>query len=112
MRGLQDKLPSDHPWADVDPSDLDTAAVKAIEPQVLAAAEQEAEQPSYDNLPRDDSMIARTRTDPMTNARVTNWYGRKSFIADMTRPGRKVVRICDPATMSVLSGRPFSRPPT
>jgi hypothetical protein len=43
---------------------------------------------------------------------VTNWFGRKSFISDFTRPGRKVIRICEPATMSVIWGRPFSRPPT
>ena len=112
MKGLQDKLSSSHPFADVDPNDLNTAAIKAIEPQIIEAAEQEAAQPSPENLPRDDSMIARTRTDPMTNARVTNWYGRESFIKSMSRPARKVLRLIDPNDGRVLWGRPWSLPPT
>jgi hypothetical protein len=57
-------------------------------------------------------MIARTRTDPMTNARVTNWYGRESFIKSMSRPARKVLRLIDPNDGRVLWGRPWSLPPT
>jgi hypothetical protein len=110
MRGLQDKLPSDHPWAGVDPDELDKSAIGPVEQQVIDAAQQEAESPSPELLPRDDSLIARTRTDPQSGGRVTTFYGRRSFIADMGRPGRKVVRICDPDTQRVLWGRPFSTP--
>jgi hypothetical protein len=110
MRGLQDKLPSDHPWAGVDPGQLDKSAIGPVEQQVIDAAQQEAESPSPELLPKDDSMIARTRTDPQSGGRITTFYGRRSFIADMGRPGRKVVRICDPDTQRVLWGRPFSTP--
>jgi hypothetical protein len=110
MRGLQDKLPSDHPWAGVDPDELDKTAIGPVEQQVIEAAGQEAENPSPELLPKDDSMIARTRTDPQSGGRIITWYGRKSFIHEMGRPARKVVRICDPDTQRVLWGRPFSTP--
>jgi hypothetical protein len=108
---LIDRLPSDHPWAGVDPNDLSTDAVKPIEQEVLQAAGREAEAPSQENLPRDDSMIERVRTDPESGSRTVSFYGRKSFIADLSRPARRVRRICNPDTMQVLWGQPFSRLP-
>jgi hypothetical protein len=112
LGGLRDKLSPNHPFANVDFDDLDTPAIKAIEPQILESAGQEAEQPSPENLPKDDSMIERTRLDPMSGGRATHFFGRTSFIKGFTRPGRKVLRICNPDSMSVLWGQPFSRPPT
>jgi hypothetical protein len=111
MRGLQDKLPASNQWANVDPDDLDKSAIGPIEAQVLEAAEAEGKNPSPENLPRDDSMIARVRTDPMSGARMTHFYGRESFIKSLSRPGRRVVRITNPDTMQVLWGAPFSRLP-
>jgi hypothetical protein len=38
-----------------------------------------------------------------------DWYGTESFIKNMTRPGRRVLRLIDPKTQTVLLGKPFSR---
>ena len=69
----------------------------------------EGEQPSFDNLPRDGSLIARTRIDAATGEKATHFYGRRSFIADLSRPAQRVLRVVDPVTRSVLHGAPFSR---
>jgi hypothetical protein len=59
-------------------------------------------------LPTDGAMVARTRTDADTGGKVTEWFGKESFIKDFTRPGRKVVRLIDPASGRVLLGAAFS----
>jgi hypothetical protein len=39
--------------------------------------------------------------------KVTEFYGTRSFIADMGRPGRQVERIVDRRTGNVIFGKPF-----
>jgi hypothetical protein len=111
LGGVRDKLSPSHPFANVDFDDLDTPAIKAIEPQILEAAEREAQNPSPENLPADGSLVQRDSVGPM-GSRTTTFFGRRSFIADMGRPGRKVLRIIDPNDGRVLWGRPWSLPPT
>jgi hypothetical protein len=41
--------------------------------------------------------------------KVTEWYGTRSFISDMSTPGRRVLRLMNPKTGDVLIGQPFSR---
>ena len=50
-------------------------------------------------------MISRQRADD-TGSKVTEWFGRRSFIADMGQPGRKVAAIVDRRTNQVIWGRP------
>jgi hypothetical protein len=49
-----------------------------------------------------------TRADADTGSRVTEWFGKRSFIADMGRLGRRVLRLSDPRSGRVLLGEPFS----
>jgi hypothetical protein len=44
-----------------------------------------------------------------TGTKFNEFYGRRSFIADMGRPGQRVLRICNPKTGDVLLGQPFSK---
>jgi hypothetical protein len=53
-------------------------------------------------------MISRQRADD-AGVKLTEWHGRRSFIADMNQPGRKVARIVSPKTGDVLLGRAFDR---
>ena len=80
-----------------------------FEEMLIAAAKVEGERPSIDNLPTDGAMVARTRTDADTGAKVTEFYGKESFIKSMGREGRRVLRLVDPASGRVLLGAPFSR---
>ena len=107
---LQCKLPSDHSLADIRSDDLRAltkAAFEIFERQMLDAAKQEGERPSASNLPADGSLISRTRVDPDTGEKHIDWYGARSFIADMSRGGRRVLRFLNPRDGSVLMGPPF-----
>jgi hypothetical protein len=77
-----------------------------IERLVIEAAQQEGEKPSFENLP-DTGMVMRTRTDANTSTKFNEFYGKRSFIADMGRPGRKVERIVDRRTGNAIWGRPL-----
>ena len=106
---LARKLPEGHEWASTRADDLPLGGVMDnIEKMVLEAAKAEGERPSQENLPTDGAMVARTRTDADTGGKVTEWFGKESFIKDFTRPGRKVVRLIDPASGRVLLGAAFS----
>jgi hypothetical protein len=81
-------------------------AYGTIERLVIEAAQQEGEKPSFENLP-DTGMVMRTRTDANTGTKFNEFYGKRSFIADMWRPGRKVERIVDRRTGNAIWGRPL-----
>ena len=103
------KLPEGHAWSDTRADDLPLGpAMDNIEQMVLEAARQEGLQPSFDNLPESGEIISRERADD-AGGRITEWFGRRSFIADMNTPGRKVARIVNPKTGDVLLGRAFDR---
>jgi hypothetical protein len=103
------KLPEGHAWADTQADDLPLGpAMDNIEAMVLEAAKQEGLAPSFDNLPEDGTIISRERADD-AGSKVTEFFGRESFIAQMGRPGRKVARIVDPRSGNVLWGRNFER---
>jgi hypothetical protein len=107
---LTRRLSPDHDLAGVRADDLggQPIVLDRFEEMIIAAAKAEGERPSIDNLPTDGAMVARTRTDADTGGKVTEWFGRRSFIADMTRPGRKVLRLVDPGSGRVLVGAPFN----
>jgi hypothetical protein len=106
---LARKLPEGHEWASTRADDLPLGGVMDnIEKMVLEAAKAEGERPSQENLPTDGAMVARTRTDADTGGKVTEWFGKESFVKDFTRPGRRVLRLIDPRSGRVLLGEPFS----
>jgi hypothetical protein len=91
----QSMLAPEHDLATgLDPRDLDNSTVIPFEQQLLDALTAEAEVPSQGNLPDDGTMVARHRTDAM-GVRRTEYYGRKSFIHDFSRPPLKVLSIND-----------------
>jgi hypothetical protein len=106
---LARRLPSSHELSSIRADDLGGQAIVLdnFERMLLDAAKAEGARPSIDNLPPSGELVARHRTDDM-NAKVTEWYGRDSFIKSMGRPGRPVERIVDRRNGSVLWGRPFS----
>ena len=61
----------------------------------------EGSNPSPETRPEDGTMIARTRVDDMGQRR-TEFDGREFFIKSMSRPGQRVLRVCNPKTGDVL----------
>jgi hypothetical protein len=93
---LARKLPSGHDLADVRADDVSGQPIvfDNFEALIIEAAKREGAKPSFENLPSDGEMVARHRSDD-TGTRFTEFFGRSSFIKDMTRPGRKVAAIYD-----------------
>jgi hypothetical protein len=107
------KLPDRHDLAGVRADELPAGqAFVTFEAMLLQAAKQEGEKPSFDNLPRDGSMIARHRVDADTGQKITEYYGRRSFIGDLNRPARRVTAILNPKDNTVIWGRPLRQQPT
>jgi hypothetical protein len=102
------RLPSDHKLAQIRPDDLGSQAVvfDNFEAMLLAAAALEGSKPSIANLPEDGSIIERHRVDDM-GQRMTEFYGRESFIKDFGRPGRRVRCIRDAKTGQAIWGNPL-----
>jgi hypothetical protein len=108
---LQRKLPDSHELAGIRSDDLGGKAFANFEAMLISAAQQEGERPSWENLPADGSMVERTRVNPVNGVKTTEFFGRRSFIADMGLPSRRVLRLMNPKTGDVLLGPPFSRDP-
>jgi hypothetical protein len=104
---LARKLPSDHELASIRADDLGSQPIvfDNFETELIKAATAEGQRPSVDNLPDDGSLVARHRTDSATGERLTEFFGRRSFIADMGRPGRKVQAIFDRNSGQAIWGR-------
>ena len=103
------KLPEGHAWSDTRADDLPLGpAMDNIEVMVLEAAKREGLAPSMENLPEDGTIIACPRSDD-AGAKITEFFGRESFIKSMGRPGRKVAAIIDRRTGQAIWGRPFER---
>jgi hypothetical protein len=109
---LQRKLPLTHDLAMIRSDELVSGpARRNFEAMLLEAAKSEGEAPSPENLPRDGSMVTRVRVDPDSGQRRTEFFGRRSFIHDLSMAPKTVVRIVDPRTQNVLFGAPFDRAP-
>lgn len=107
--GLQHRLGADHDLAELRADDISGPAMRNFEGMLLAEAQKEGERPSYANLPRDGGMVMRVRSDANTGGKFNEFYSRELFIKSMGREGRRVLRLIDPRTRSVLLGAPFSR---
>lgn len=109
--GLRRRLGPDHPLVGVRADELaySANAFDNFERDLLQTAEQEAKQPSYANLPPSGELLLRVRVDNDTGERSTVFFGKESFIKSLGRPGMKVERILNPATVDVLWGGPFDR---
>lgn len=105
------KLSPDHELASIRADDLGNQpqVFDNFEEMIIAAAKAEGERPSQENLPPNGEIIARHRTDSDTGSKVTEFFGRESFIKDLTRPGRKVLRLIDPNSRTVIWGRPLDQ---
>jgi hypothetical protein len=105
---LARRLPDSHDLAQIRADDLGGQVIvfDNFERMLLDAAKVEAASPSEANLPSGGSLVARHRTDDM-GQRVTEFYGRRSFIADMGRLGRQVERIVDRNSGQTIWGKPF-----
>jgi hypothetical protein len=86
FRSLQDRLSPRHRLYAIEARRLDGDAIKTLEPMLHEAARAEGHTPSFENLPRDGSMVSRERIEPQTNHRQVEWFGRESFIKAMSRP--------------------------
>jgi hypothetical protein len=107
---LRRRLPDSHELVNVRADELPSGpAYLNFERMVIDAAKAEGEQPSFDNLPRDGSLIARKRVDAATGKKATHWYGRESFLKELGRPAQKVTAILDPKSQNVLWGKPLDR---
>jgi hypothetical protein len=106
---LARRLPDSHDLAQIRADDLGGQAIvfDNFERMLLDAAKVEAASPSEANLPPDGSLVARHRTDSATGERMTEWFGTRSFIADMSRKGRPVERIVDRNSGQAIWGKPF-----
>jgi hypothetical protein len=106
---LARRLASGHELADIRADDVSSSPVvfDNFEKMLLQAATAEGLKPSEANLP-DNGLISRTRVDDMGEKQI-HWYGKRSFIADLGRPGRPVERIVDRKTGNAIWGRPFSQ---
>jgi hypothetical protein len=61
---------------------------------LIEAAAAEGATPSPANLPRDGSMVTRVRVDPNTGQKRTEFYGRESFIKQLSQAPQRVARLC------------------
>jgi len=77
---------------------------------VIDAARQEGENPSFDDLPPDGSLVERHRVDD-TGQRRVEFFGRESFIKGLGREAQKIVRVMNPRDGSNLFGPPFEQAP-
>jgi hypothetical protein len=94
-RSLQRRyLPQNHDLAGVRFRKLEADALQQFAPQLVEAVKVEAVNPA--NL-RPDEIKPIERLDPQTGrVMYRDWIGQHSFVRDMGRPGRRVVRFLAP----------------
>jgi hypothetical protein len=90
FRGLQDRLPDGHELANGDPGEFSKKLIETLEPMLFRAAGAEGDTPSLSNLPADGSLIVKHRSDD-TGVRKLEYYGRRSFIHDFSRPAVRAI---------------------
>jgi hypothetical protein len=102
----QSMLPTGHALTRLDPEEIDGTAIQPLEAQLLEALDRESEEPTGDNLPEGEPREV-SKMDSATGLRKTEFFGKRSFIHDFARPGRRVARIVHVPSSRVLFGAPF-----
>jgi hypothetical protein len=87
-------LPEVHPLHQVQYRGLRSDALAALEPQVLAAVEIEANNPQHVPV---GQLKRIERLDEYGKVRCVEFVGQESFVKQMTRPGRRVVKFLAPS---------------
>jgi hypothetical protein len=87
-------LPPAHDLYQVQYRSLRSDALEALEPQLLKAVEVEANNPAH--VPPGE-LKKIERMDEYGKVKCIDWIGQESFVKQMMRPGRKVVRFMAPA---------------
>jgi hypothetical protein len=87
-------LPEVHPLHQVQYRSLRTDALEALEPQLLQACVEEANNPAH--VPPGE-LKKIERFDEYGKIKCVEFVGQESFVKQMTRPGRRVVRFLAPA---------------
>lgn len=106
---LARRLPESHEWASTRADDLPLGpAMDNVEAMIIASAKAEGLRPSYANLPSDGGLISRTRVSDIGEKSV-DYFGRESFIKQLSTPAQNVVRIMNPRSGEVLAGPAFPR---
>jgi hypothetical protein len=88
---LRRKLPDKSDLHGIDPQELTSGQIGPFEEQLFAEAAKEGAVPSWDNLPPDNTLVAKHKRDDSTGLRTTTYYGRSSFIKDFSRPTQRVL---------------------
>ena len=103
------RLPQNHEWSSTRADDIPAGpAMDNIEALVIAAAQLEGQRPSIDNLPDDGSLVARNRVDSATGERMTEFFGRRSFIESTWAARVGLSRaIVDRNSGQTIWGKPF-----
>ena len=102
------RLPSGHELSEIRADDISSQATvyDHFEREVIKAAALEGARPSPENLPCDGTLISRVRSDDMGGKSI-EFFGRESFIKDMSRPGRQVRCIRDARSGQAIWGSPL-----
>jgi hypothetical protein len=87
-------LPQNHELFEVQYRGLRADALDALEPQLLNAVTKEAI--NFANFAPGEIRLV-PWIDPQTGRKENRFYGTESFVKQMTRPGRRVVRFLAPA---------------
>jgi hypothetical protein len=87
-------LPEAHPLYEVQYRTLRSDALAALEPQLLAAVVSEANNPQH--VPPGE-LKKIERLDEYGKVRCVEFVGQESFVKQMTRPGRRVVKFLAPS---------------
>jgi hypothetical protein len=87
-------LPPAHDLYQVQYRSLRSDALQALEPQLLKAVETEANNPAH--VPPGE-LRKIERLDEYGKVKCVEFVGQESFVKQMTRPGRRVVRFLSPS---------------
>lgn len=98
-------LPQNHPLYQVQFRDLKADALPVFEQQLLPAVVQEANNPAH--VPP-GQLKKIERFDEYGKVKCIDFIGQQSFVRDMMRPGRKVVRFMAPADAHGRAIREFA----
>jgi hypothetical protein len=96
------RLPEDHNLRRFQVKHCPRDVFEVIEPEIFAACKQTGL--SNDSAPPGQMRMVQT-IDPQNGLKINNFYGKRSFVEDFTRHGRRVVSFLTPNGFVDASGR-------